>query len=280
MSDPNQAQAEFWSTEGGRKWVQFQGVMDTTLAPALDLLMAGAALRPGQSVLDIGCGAGASSRAAAAIVGPGARVTGADISATLLEEAERHAADQPSTGFICVDAQTHVFAPEYDALISRFGVMFFDDPVAAFPNMARALRPGGQVTFVCWAGVDLNPWFRLPAQIAARHLGPSEPPAPHAPGPMAFADEVYTQGLLKEAGLSDVCITPSSVMLTPPGDPAQVASLATRIGPAASRIAAVEADTLAMAENEADIAEAFALFETPQGMRIPAVLHLCQARVA
>lgn len=85
---------------------------------------------------------------------------------------------------------------------------------------------------------------------------------------------------MQDAGLSDVCITPSAVMLTPPGDAEQVASMATRIGPAASRIAAVEAGKLEIAEVGADIAEAFALFETSQGMRIPAVLHLCQARAA
>lgn len=275
---PNQAQGAFWSEGGGRKWVEFQDVLDATLAPVLDLLLEGAALGPGQGVLDIGCGAGASSLAAAAAVGPDGHVTGADISAPLLEEAARRAAHLPHLRFQHGDAQTHMFEAGHDALISRFGVMFFDDPVAAFANMARALRPGGRVTFVCWDAVAHNPWFRLPAQVAATHLGPPEPGAPHAPGPMAFADADYTRGMLEAAGLRDIAIAPTAVMLTPPGDAAQVASMATRIGPAASRIAATEAPKPVIARIQAELAGVFAPFSTSDGMRIPAALHLCTAR--
>jgi len=280
VSAPNQAQAEFWSEGGGRKWVEFQDVLDATLAPALNLLMEGAALRPGQSVLDIGCGAGASSLAAAEAVGSEGQVTGVDISAPLLQKAARRAASLPNVSFARGDAQTCAFPARHDALISRFDVMFFGDPAAAFANMARALRSSGQITFVCWAGLDMNPWFLIPAQIAARHLGAPDKPALHAPGPMAFADVEYTFAMLERAGLRGVTITPHQVILTPPGDAAQVAAMAIRIGPAASRIAAVEAGKPEIARIQADITRALAPFQTAQGVRIPAALHLCQARVS
>lgn len=281
MSDgPNRDQAEFWTSESGGKWVENADFLDRTLAPALDCVLEAADLRPGERVLDIGCGTGASMLAAAQAVGPEGRVTGADISPVMLQGARARAAEAgcATVTFLEADAQTHHFGRgAFDAMISRFGVMFFADSVAAFENMGRAMRRGGRMHFVCWSGLGQNPWFALPRQVAIDRLGAPEPADPRAPGPMAFAERDYVTGILESAGLTEVTAREVAVDLTPPGPVEEVARFAAHVGPA-SRILKERNGT---AEDAEAIVEALTGmmrdYATPEGVRVPAVLNLYSA---
>ena len=277
---PNRDQAEFWSSESGNKWVENAAVLDAAMAPALDAVLEAAALQQGERVLDIGCGTGASTLAAAAAVGPDGRVTGADISPVMLGGARKRAAEAgcATVDFVVADAQTHGFAPgAFDAMISRFGVMFFADSVAAFANMAKAMRPGGRMHFVCWSGLQENPWFSMPRQVAIDRLGAPEPADPRAPGPMAFAERDFVTGILEQAGLAEVHSQEVSVDLTPLGSVEEVAKFAAHVGPA-SRILKEKDGT---AEDARVIVEALSekmqAFATPDGVRVPATLNLYSA---
>jgi len=159
-------------------------------------------------VLDVGCGAGATTFAAAWRVGPSGRAVGVDISAPLVELARRRAGEAGLEGvtFQLADAQTEAFSPGFDALVSRFGVMFFPDPVEAFVNLRRALKPGGRLAFACWRGPEDNPISEVPLRAAAPFL--TELPAfeRNAPGRFGFADPDRVRGVLAESGWRDVAI--------------------------------------------------------------------------
>jgi len=278
---PNREQAEFWSSDSGEKWVRNARVLDAAMAPALERVLEAASLQAGERVLDIGCGTGASTLAAAGQVGPGGRVTGADISPVMLEAARRRAdeAGCDTVDFLVADAQTHGFEPgAFDAIISRFGVMFFADPVAAFANMAQALRPGGRMHVICWSGMARNPWFSLPRQAAVDRLGEVAAGDPRAPGPTAFAELDYVRGILESAGLKAVTAEEVEVDLTPMGTVHEVAKFAVHLGPAA-RVLMEKGGT---AEDKAAMVDAlageFQAYATPEGVRVPAVLTLYGAR--
>ena len=205
---------------------------------------------------------------------------GIDISAPLLDRAEarRRTAGLGQVGYVRGDAQTHALpATEFDAAISRFGVMFFADPVAAFRNIAGALRPSGRVVFAAWAGTEGNPWFALPFRIAVDRLGPVPAPPPDAPGPMAFSDTDRVTGLLRSAGLTDVSAEKRRLELHHPGGVDAITRLATEVGPAV-RLAreknGTEEDIAAITR---EIGKAFADCATPDGIRIPAEIILYRA---
>ena len=205
MTEANADQATFWNAQPGQNWVDFQADLDAQLSEVTDRLLAACAARPGERVLDIGCGAGGSTLALAAAVGAVGSVLGLDLSEPLLARAEERRRDLAlgNVRFARGDAQDHPFAPGgFDLAASRFGVMFFADPVAAFRNIARALRPGGRLVFVAWAGPEHNPWFAIPQRAAVARLGPVAPTPPDAPGPMAFRDAARVTGLLEAAGLA------------------------------------------------------------------------------
>ena len=212
-ANPNADQTVYWNEQAGPTWVAMQDILDWQLAP---LSRAGAeALGPreGEHILDVGCGCGASCLELAWAIEPEGSVTGVDISAPMLAVARERAdkAGYPQVRFIQADAQTFAFEPgAFDGVFSRFGVMFFEDPAAAFANIRKALRPGGRLAFVCWQAAADNPLMTLPMQAAMAHFdAPPAPPAdPHAPGPFAFADGERVRRILQEAGFTDIDVTP------------------------------------------------------------------------
>jgi SAM-dependent methyltransferase len=201
---PNAQQIQYWNETAGPKWVALQDMIDDQIRPLGELAMERAALRPGERVLDVGCGCGATTVELARRVAPGAAV-GIDISAVMLERARQQAREQGVTArFEQADAQTEALPPaSADVLFSRFGVMFFADPTAAFANLRRALRPGGRLTFVCWQALPENPWMFVPLGAALQLLPPPQLPGPDAPGPFAFADTERVRRILTGAGFGD-----------------------------------------------------------------------------
>jgi len=203
----NADMVEYWNGRPADFWVTEAEHFDTMLAPFGRRLLTAAVLTPGERVLDVGCGNGAISLEAARTVGPGGRVTGLDLSAPMLGVARRRAEEQGiAVDFVQGDAQTASFDEPFDVVLSRFGVMFFDEPEVAFANLAKATRPGARLCFVCWQEMFANEWIAVPAMAMVAHVGIPELPEPGAPGPFALADAQSTRGLLESAGWSEVTI--------------------------------------------------------------------------
>ena len=275
----NAAQADYWSSAPGRQWIEHEEALDRAMLSILHLLVDRADLRPGDRVADIGCGTGASTLAAAAIVQPG-RVLGVDISEPLLDRARARAetAGLRNVDSLLADAQTHRFDPAaFDVVISRFGMMFFEDPRAAFGNLAKALRPGGRMVFVAWVETARNPWFKIPQEAAIRRLGAPPPTNPQAPGPLAFANASRVVDLLRGAGLVHVRAETIDSLLTPPGDVAAAARIASRVGPAARIMKARNGSEEDAKAIETQVAQGLQPYEQDGSARVPAVVHLFSA---
>lgn len=209
MSEKNAYQVADWNGQSGERWVANQARLDQMLAAFGEAAITAAAPAQGESVLDIGCGAGASSFALAGIVGPRGHVRGVDISEPLIARAlELTPTDAPVTFALADAASTPLPDAAFDLLFSRFGVMFFDDPAAAFAHMRRALKPGGRLAFVCWRCAGENDWGRLPMGAIKDIVPPPPPPDPEAPGPFSFAEEARVARLLTTAGFTDIAMTP------------------------------------------------------------------------
>lgn len=278
----NADQAEFWASATGGKWVELQDKMDALLSGVLDALLQRATVEPGQSVLDIGCGTGASVLALCARTGPQGAVEGLDIAAQMLERARQRAREAgfANARFTLADAQVHRFEPQsFDQAVSRFGVMFFQDTAAAFANIARAMRPGARMTFACWGPMANNPWFNVPRAAAIAQLGEVPPVDQNAPGPMALHDIERVLGLFRQAGLSNARAEVVNVPLLPQGDLQAVATIASSVGPA-SRILQAKGgtpdDRRAIAER---VAVAFEKYVTPEGVSVPTELNFYSADV-
>lgn len=214
---PNRDQAALWNDASGRTWVEMQEVLDRILAPFAERLIQAASPGEGARVADIGCGAGATTLAVARRVGPAGACLGVDISGPLVAAARARAAAEAldNVAFVQADAQTHPFdAGGFDAVISRFGVMFFDDPEAAFANIRRAARPDARLTFIAWRGPTDNPFLTLAARTAAPYLPPLPAADPDAPGQFAFADGERVRRILEASGWSDVDVAPLDVPCT------------------------------------------------------------------
>jgi len=239
-----------------------------------------AAIVAGERILDIGCGCGETTVDLARRVGaPGAAV-GVDISAHALERAQQRAAAAGlHVRFQSADAQTFAFTPEsFDLVFSRFGVMFFSDPVAAFANLRRALRPGGRLAFVCWQSVQQNQWMMIPLAALAAHVELPPPPAPGTPGPFAFADADRVRGILTHAGFEAITFEAFDERLVVGGGGSldQAVEFMLQIGPVAAVLrAAGDASRAAVA---AAIHTAVAPFVSPQGVQMAAAAWIVTAR--
>ncbi|MGH6904673.1 MAG: class I SAM-dependent methyltransferase, partial [Geminicoccaceae bacterium] len=233
---PNADQAEYWNSESGRPWIACQEALDQRLAPLTEVLIARARIGAGECVIDVGCGTGATTLQLADAVGAHGSVLAIDISEPLLAVARRRVMQggHPNVRLVRGDAQTHRFERAcYDLAVSRFGVMFFGDPVGAFGNLARGLRPGGRLAFVCWAPLDDNPWFALPLQVGIERLGPPEPRPRRAPGPLALSEPDYVREILSAAGFTGVQIDSIRTALPGAASAREEAELACQVGPLA-----------------------------------------------
>jgi SAM-dependent methyltransferase len=228
---PNAAQIAYWNEGAGQTWAELQSPMDRQLEPLGRRVMATLAPRPGERVLDIGCGSGATTVMLAQAVAPGGEAIGVDISRPMLDVARRRAEGLTGVRFLEADAQTAGFEPaSFDAVFSRFGVMFFADPTAAFANIRSALRAGGRLAFICWRPPFENPFMMLPMMAAAQHVTPPPPPEPGAPGPFAFADPDRVRSILEGAGFQGIEIAPHDQKIGS-GDLETSLGLSLRVGP-------------------------------------------------
>jgi SAM-dependent methyltransferase len=216
MASANQEQRDYWNRDEVRHWVDQQRRYDEMLEPFGAAVLDAARIEPDHRVLDVGCGNGATSRAAARIASDG-QVLGVDLSEPMLERARALAREEgiDNVSFEVGDAQTRAFEPQFDHAISRFGVMFFDDPPAAFANIRSALRDGGRATFVVWQEALANEWRSVPGAAVIEHVGLPETNDPESPGPFALADPDRTRNLFTQAGFRELTIEPfeSSMLL-------------------------------------------------------------------
>lgn len=237
---PNAEQNAYWNDQAALKWVRLQQQLDDMIGPLGRAALDRARPAPDERILDVGCGCGASSLELGERVGAGGLVLGVDLSSAMLERAEERARERGLDGvrFAVADAQTHAFAgPGFDLIFSRFGVMFFADPEAAFRNLCSALAPGGRLCFVCWQTLARNPWMLVPLQAAARHVQLPPPPAPGTPGPFSLAEADRVRAILETAGFTGVRIDPLETQLSLAGGlPLEqaVAFLVEGVGPTAA----------------------------------------------
>lgn len=277
---PNAEQAEYWNSESARQWIACQEALDQRFAPLTELLIERARVARGACVLDVGCGTGATTLRLAGAVGAHGSVLAVDISEPLLAVARRRLMQDGHSNVRVVvgDAQTHRFErASYDLAISRFGVMFFEDPVAAFRNLKRALRPCGRLTFVCWAPLERNPCFALPLQVGIERLGPPESRPPRAPGPFALSEPDYVEEILGAAGFAGVRIEQIATSLPGAADVREEAALASQLGPLARLIRERGADAAMRERMVEELAERLRPYLTADGVRLPALLHLVTA---
>jgi SAM-dependent methyltransferase len=279
MQSANAKEAEAWSGPMGQSWVASQQELDTIMADVAVAVMAAAAPQPGARVMDIGCGSGAVSLLAADAVGRDGHVLATDISEPLLSLAASRGRDLPQMATHLADAETADWpSTGFDLAISRFGVMFFANPAAAFANIARALKPGGRMVFAAWAPPADNPFWSIPVRHAVARLGQPPRVEPNMPGPMGLCDLDLACDRLRQAGLHDVTGTDVSVHLRHPGGSAGFADLCVRIGAARRALNHFQGtpdDAKAIA---AAIATDFAAFDTSSGAAIPARINLLTAR--
>ena len=274
---PNSGQIAYWNASAGETWAALQARLDRQIEPLGAQAMRALAPRDGEAIVDIGCGCGQTTLALAGAVGAGGRVTGVDISRPMLDVARARiaAAGVGNARVLEADAQVHAFETgALDAAFSRFGVMFFNDPPAAFANIRRGLRAGGRLAFVCWRPLGENPWMAAPMLAALPILGPLPPPDPVAPGPFAFADSARVRTILSSAGFADIDIAPFDAPVSG-GDLEQTIATSLRVGP----LGALLRDQPDKARSVMDaLRAALSKFETPQGVVMASGTWIVQAR--
>ena len=211
---PNPRGAAFWNSTMGHAWVSQQAVISDVFTSVTSVSLVAAAAKQGEHVIDIGCGPGDTLLAFARAVGPSGDALGVDVSVPMLEFARHRAAEAGLANVTCAlaDATTYAFEPRRANLVySRFGMMFFDDPIKAFTNIRSAMKMGGRLVFVCFRTMPESPWFRVPIEAARPHVPPQPPVDPLAPGMFSLAREDRLRGVLTEAGFREIALNATDV---------------------------------------------------------------------
>jgi ubiquinone/menaquinone biosynthesis C-methylase UbiE len=275
----NADQIAFWNGPGGQHWVDRQQSQDIVFAPISELLIGRAHATAGERVVDVGCGCGDISVLLAQKVGPTGHVLGIDVSAPMLERARQIAPGALPVSFVLADATVYPFeTSSFDLLASRFGVMFFADPVLSFANLRRALRPSGRLVFACWNEPRENPFFMAPLQAAYKHVPKLPQLSPEDPGPFSFASEQRVRRILSEAGFREIMMEPCTVSLDlAVGRGLEAAVQSTlEIGPSARALA--EQPVAVVAAATQSIREALAPFARGERILLPASVWIVTAQ--
>lgn len=274
----NADQIAYWNGPGGQRWADRQQNQDLVLAPVADVLLDRADAKVGERVVDLGCGAGATSVAFAQKVGPSGHVLGVDISGPMLARARGITPTGLPVDFVLADATVYPFVPaSFDLVASRFGVMFFADPALSFANVRRALRPSGRLAFACWREPRENPFFMAALQAVYEHIPKPPRPGPEEPGPFSFASEARVHRILGEAGFHGIAMEPCNLMLDIAiGRGLEVAvQSALEIGPAARALAEQPPEVVAAATNS--IRDALAGYVNEEAVLLPAAVWIVTA---
>ena len=203
----NIEQYEFWNKGIGQKWVHEDSAMNERFTTLTNEFFKRTKIKKDEKVLDIGCGGGITSFEASKLVGKNGYVLGADISKILLDLAEKHYSNIQNLEFKYCDVQSYAFEKNiFDKVISRFGVMFFENPIEAFKNIHNSIEDGGSLHFVCWTNVMENEFFTAAANVIINHLNKGFPEVTRAPGPFAFSEEKYIRQVLIESGFKNIKI--------------------------------------------------------------------------
>lgn len=270
----NIEQAKAWDGETGRHWAAHQDRFDAMLSRLTVHLIVGANISAADSVLDVGCGCGETTRIAARLASGGTAL-GVDLSGPMLERA-RARAERLRIGNIAfkkADVQV-ADLPEADVILSRFGVMFFDDPRMAFVNLRRSLRPGGRIAFLCWQELANNPYWLVTRSALAAFVKPPE--IGDGPGPFSLADPARVRGLLADAGFRDVTVDPIGEPVCPGADADEAAEFVLKSGTARAMLA--DADDGTAAKAAAALRMSLRPYETPDGVLVESAAWLVTAR--
>lgn len=274
----NRDMAAAWDGDEGAHWSAHASRYERSAAPYRERVLEGAALVPGERVLDLGCGAGRTTRDAARRVAPDGRAVGVDLSASMLEIARAAATADgvDNVTFEQADAQVHDFpTAAYNVVLSQFGVMFFSDPVGAFSNVHRAMTAGGRALFLVWQGLDRNEWAASMrhALAAGRDLPMMQP---GAPGPFSWADPAVPRRILESAGFGDVAVAEVSCDFVVGDDPDDAFAFTRGMGVTRSLLADLDDATAARALD--DLRATFAAHRSPGGVVFPSAAWLVTAR--
>jgi ubiquinone/menaquinone biosynthesis C-methylase UbiE len=272
-------QRTFWNSDATRRWVTEQTRIDRLMAEVTEAALAAAAPKNGEYVLDIGCGTGTTVLRLADAAGPTGKVLGVDISEQQLTLARQRvaAAGMTHVQLVLDDAATHHFpASTFDLGFSRFGVMFFADPIAAFRNIKNAIKPSGRLLLAVFRSGPENPWATA-AIAVIRHLVP--PPAPlgaEEPGQFSWSDPARVKRILDDAGFHEAVLTPLDLSFRLGSDAAEAAEFATVVGQGARLLHGVPDMTRAAARVAFEVF--FKQHEGPAGVSLPGALWLVSAR--
>ena len=265
-----------WDDEIAQRWVALEEAMDRALEPFGAAALARARPAPGERVIDVGCVCGATVVALAAAVGPGGRVLGVDIAAPILARARARTAELPQVVLVEADAQTFSFTGDHDLIFSRYGVMFFPDLDAAFANLARALRPGGRLTFAAWRPFEENPFMTVPFAACRQVLPGAAGPPPDGPSPFSLGDPDRTRQLLARAGFRDIEIDRFDSLYNLGPDLPSAVRVAIGTGPTARSLPGTDQATRDLVRER--LSAALAPHLTPEGVRLPGSSWLVSAR--
>ena len=273
-------QVEYWNHQVANVWADRHEQIDSMFADVTTIALGRAAPKPGERVLDIGCGAGTTTLELASRVAPEGHVVGIDISRHSTTQARSRiaAAGVGNAEIILADVGRHPFAPaSFDLVFSRFGVMFFPDPVASLSNVHAAMRPGGRLTFAVFRARAENPFVTLPHAAVAKLLPPLSAPGPEEPGQFSWSDPARVRRILAGAGFRDVSLTAHDpeFRLAGPGGAAEATDLALHMGPISRALSAMDAAPIE--ELRSRLQSFFGQHDGPRGIILSAALWLVEA---
>jgi ubiquinone/menaquinone biosynthesis C-methylase UbiE len=277
----NAEQERFWDEEAGPAWVEHQERFDALVGPFGRLSLDAGAPAPGESVLDVGCGTGATVLELAERTGPTGHVVGLDISQVMLARARSRVAEAGfgTVELVCADAQVAALpAAAHHLVHSRFGVMFFSDPVAAFANLRSTLRSEGRLAFVCWQAPDRNEWFAAPVAALSGILEAPPVPQAGAPSPFALADPGLIREILERAGFSEIGVKgqEGEVRFAAAGEAGRAAEIALSVLPVRAAYAAAPPEVQRRARSA--VRAALEPFGGSHGVVVPASVWVVTAR--